>query len=265
MKKGSRRKFIVTAFSILGIGGVILWFSKSKIIRWLLLSTKNKGLTMSLAPNVSEDICILTSSQTEGPFFISSPLRNNLMEDRKGLEMNLKIQIVRAPDCLPIHGAIVEIWHCDAEGVYSGYPEDLAHDPWKTLALAGTGGDNVQPITESRFLRGAQESDADGMVAFKTIFPGWYDGRAPHIHFKILVDTKEQLTSQFYFEPGLCNQIYLNTAPYDKYGESPFTIHNDIVINEDINAVDGLLLNPTLSQTGMAQAAIKIGIERLIS
>lgn len=262
MAKKSRRKFIVTLFSVLGLAGLLVWLSKNSIIRWLALRTDNNGVAISLAPELSDDLCILTSSQTEGPFFISSPIRSNLREDRKGMEMSVKMQVVRVPDCTPIKGAIVEIWHCDAEGIYSGYPEDIAHNPWKSLTLIGTGEGNVKPVTEARFLRGAQQSDADGIVKFNTIFPGWYDGRVPHIHFKILVDDKEQLTSQFYFEQELCNKIYLSTAPYNVHGESPYTIQNDIVINGDIKAVSGLLLNPTLSNKGPVEAAIKVGIQK---
>lgn len=263
MVKKSRRKFIVIIIFILGLGGILVWLSKNTIMRWLMQRTDNKGLAISLAPKLSDDICILTSSQTEGPFFISSPIRSNLIEDRKGMGMHLKMQLVRVPDCTPIEKAIVEIWHCDAEGIYSGYPEEIAHDPWKSLTFAGTGEANVKPVTESRFLRGAQQSNADGIVEFSSIFPGWYDGRAPHIHFKILVDDKEEITSQFYFEPELCNQIYLNTSIYDTYGESPYTIQNDIVINGDVNAVNGLLLSPELSDEGLASVEIKVGIQNL--
>jgi len=263
MAKTTRRKFILTVFSIIGLGAIITWITKNSILRWFIRRIDNEGLAMSLAPEMNEDVCILTSSQTEGPFFISSPIRANVIEDRKGKEMNLKMQIVRVPDCTPIDGAIVEIWHCDAEGIYSGYPEDIAHDPWKAMKVAGTGDGNVKPLTDARFLRGAQQSDADGIVEFKTIFPGWYDGRAPHIHFKILVDKKEQLTSQFYFEPKLCDAIYLNIEPYVKYGASPYTPQNDIVINGDIKAVDGLLLNPSLHNELPVNASIKVGINKL--
>ena len=264
MSKTSRRKFLLTAFSAIGLGAIILWFTKNSILRWIVQRTDNKGLNMTAATPIDEDICILTSSQTEGPFFISSPIRKNVMEDRKGKEMHLKMQLVNYPVCTPIEGAIVEIWHCDAEGIYSGYPEDISHDPWKAFRFMGTGEGNVKPVTPARFLRGAQQSDAEGIVEFNTIFPGWYDGRTPHIHFKILVDKKEQLTSQFYFEHEFCNKIYLNMEPYNIYGESPYTPQNDIVINGDINAVNGLLLNPILNSDQPISASVKVGIEKIV-
>ncbi|MGB5362319.1 MAG: hypothetical protein WBN17_03345, partial [Aureibaculum sp.] len=90
-----------------------------------------------------------------------------------------------------------------------------------------------------------------------------YDGRTPHIHFKILVDKKEQLTSQFYFEHDFCNKIYLHMKPYNNYGESPYTPQNDIVINGDINAVNGLLLNPKFNIDQPISSSIKVGIRKI--
>jgi protocatechuate 3,4-dioxygenase beta subunit len=263
MAKTSRRKFLLTAFSAIGLGAIILWFTKNSILRWIAQRTDNKGLIMTAATPIDDDICILTSSQTEGPFFISSPIRKNVIEDRQGKEMLLRMQIVNYPVCTPIEGAIIEIWHCDAEGIYSGYPEEISHDPWKAFKFMGTGEGNIKPVTPARFLRGAQQSDADGIVEFNTIFPGWYDGRTPHIHFKILVDNKEQLTSQFYFEHDFCNKIYLHMKPYNNYGESPYTPQNDIVINGDINAVNGLLLNPKFNIDQPISSSIKVGIRKI--
>lgn len=261
MAKTSRRKFILAAFSTLGIGALIIWFMKNSILRWYVQRTDNKGLEMTAATSINEDICVLTSSQTEGPFFISSPIRKNVIEDRKGMQMNFKLQLVNYPVCTPVEGAIVEIWHCDAEGIYSGYPEDISHDPWKAFKFMGTADSNIKPVTKARFLRGAQQTDTEGIVEFNTIFPGWYDGRTPHIHIKILLNDKEQLTSQFYFEPEFCSKIYLSTAPYNKYGESPYTPQNDIVINADIKNVNGLLLKPIVLNDETVTAAVKVGIK----
>ena len=189
-----------------------------------------------MAPLVDDDLCVLTSQQVEGPFFVAAPNRSNLKEDREGKDLNLKLQIVRMFDCSPIEGAIVEIWHCDAEGAYSGYPEEVAHDIWKTIALLGVNGEHVDPLNENRFLRGAQVTDAKGVVEFETIFPGWYEPRAPHIHFKIIAEDRDYLTSQFYFEPAFCKKVYSSQEPYSKYGESPYTPENDVVIRQNQEA-----------------------------
>lgn len=265
MANTSRRKFLLNSLKILGLGAIVVWFAKNSILKWILTSTKNEGLAMDVAPQISDDLCILTSSQTEGPFFISSPIRRNIVEDREGKMMNFKMQVLRMPDCTPVEKAIVEIWHCDAEGNYSGYPEELSHNLWKTFIFLNknseTIGENVKPVTEARFLRGAQQSDANGIVEFNTILPGWYEGRAPHIHFKIIANEKEQVTSQFYFSPQFCDDLYLSTAPYNKFGKSPYTIYNDGVIHEDQTAIKGLLIKPRPIGQSL-EATVKIGIQR---
>ena len=259
MEKTTRRKFLFSFLGVLGFGGVTVWFKKNDILRWILRRTNNEGLKVSAAPKLTDDFCVLTSSQVEGPFFIASPIRSDIKEDRKGKEMNLKIQILRMPECVPIAGAVVELWQCDAEGIYSGYPEDIGHDPWKTLRLIGVSGENVKPLNEARFLRGVQETDTNGQVEFNTIFPGWYEPRAPHIHFKVLIDKEECLTSQFYFDSEFCNRIYLHEEPYKIYGECPYNLQNDIAISDHLEA-EGLILNPKWNDNLPLAASAKVGI-----
>lgn len=261
MARTTRRRF---ALGVLGVGGgasLLAWFQRNSIIRWMLSFVQNDALVMSAAPAIGQDACILTASQVEGPFFIGSPLRRDIKEDRQGKEMTLRIEVVRMPECAPIEDALVEIWHCDAEGAYSGYPEDMGHDPWKTIRVAGLGAAHVEPTTEARFLRGAQRTDAAGVVEFDTIFPGWYEPRSPHVHFKVLVDDREYLTSQFYFAPEFCNRMYLHLAPYSTYGESPYRPENDpaMMANQDAR---GLLLNPVWDDLGPVQASARVGVQR---
>jgi protocatechuate 3,4-dioxygenase beta subunit len=259
----TRRKFLFGALGILGIGGVTAWLEKNAILRWMVLRTRNDGIKLTAAPNLMEGICLLTSSQLEGPFFIASPIRRDIKEDRKGKDFTLKMQLVRMPECLPVTGAVVEIWHCDAEGNYSGYPGDLAHNLWGTLRFLGLSGEHIEPVNETRFLRGAQVSDDSGQVEFNTIFPGWYEPRAPHIHFKIVVDKQEQLTSQLYFEPEFCRRIYLNEKPYDQYGDSLYTPENDVVFGQSPEA-EGLLLKPIWNDNLPLEASVKVGIRRSV-
>src|SRR4030095_2511853 len=114
--------------------------------------------------------CVATPEQTEGPFFVDTRQeRSDVRSDPAGgaqragpaLALDLAVSRSGAAGCAPLAGAIVDIWHCDADGVYSG-----------------TRG-------SERFLRGYQVSDANGRVRFVTIYPGWYSGRAVHIHFKV--------------------------------------------------------------------------------
>ena len=264
MKKNSRRKFILGALGTAIVAGLIAWFQKNRLLRWAVLRHRNPNLKLTAAPLEGEDICVLTSQQQEGPFFVTAPRRRNIKEDRTGKALNLKFQVVRMPDCIPIEGAVVEIWHCDAEGIYSGYPEEIAHDLWKTLVLtAPSGGGPVKPANEKRFLRGAQVTDASGHVEFETIFPGWYEPRSPHIHFKIIADGRDYLTSVFYFERDFCDRLYLQHPPYNKHGESPFNPENDVGIKDHQEAL-GLLLKPVWSDDAPLKASARIGIQRKV-
>lgn len=261
MEKKTRRKFIFGTLGFLGVGFTAAWMNKNALLKWLILTNDNAGLKITAVPKVGEDVCLMTSSQVEGPFFIASPIRKDIKEDRKGKEMNLKLQILRAPDCTPIENALVEIWHCDAEGAYSGYPESLAHNVWETISLTPSG-ENVKPMNETRYLRGAQNTDANGLVEFQTIFPGWYDPRTPHIHFKILIEGKEQLTSQFYFEQTFQDKIHTHFEPYINYGKSPYSIQNDGVLRGQ-KALDGLILQPIWHDSLPLEVSAKIGVQQM--
>ena len=118
--------------------------------------------------------CTVTNTETEGPFPTKSPSslqQVNIVSDRKGVPMIVKITIKnKNASCAALEGAFVDIWHCDADGAYSEY--------------GGTGMQSVN-YTTVHFLRGRQVTDSNGLVTFTSIFPGWYSGRAPHIHVHI--------------------------------------------------------------------------------
>lgn len=110
--------------------------------------------------------CVLTPEQDEGPFYIDlARVRRDIAEDRPGVPLALALAVVDANTCEPIRDAAVDVWHCDALGVYSGEP---------TEGSAGT-----------TFLRGIQLTDANGQAEFATIYPGQYPGRTTHIHLKV--------------------------------------------------------------------------------
>lgn len=247
---------------VAGTGILTAWFSRNRILSYMVRQTDNTGYKLTRAPMVGDDVCVLTPSQTEGPFFFKSPIRADIREDREGAIMQLDLQLIQAPDCKPVEGALVEIWQCDADGNYSGYPEGMGHNLWKSLMwerkqeVQADG--HIPPVNENLYLRGAQPTDANGMVHFTTIFPGWYEPRVPHIHFKVITDDREFLTSQFYFDPAFCDELYLVHEPYKKYGSSPFLPENDIVIHDYMNA-EGLQLNPSW-EAGQLRASARIGI-----
>jgi protocatechuate 3,4-dioxygenase beta subunit len=120
--------------------------------------------------------CPVTPEQTEGPFYFDPGLvRADLAEGKTGVPLTLRLQIVEAAACAPSERARVDVWHCDAAGVYSGYDRERS---------AG-----------ARWLRGTQFADAQGIVRFNSLYPGWYTGRAPHIHVKAWLPDGRDLTS----------------------------------------------------------------------
>ena len=152
--------------------------------------------------------------QVEGPYYIDLDdgyLRRNIVEDREGLPLAVRVRVLDAADLQPVPGALVDIWHCDAHGYYSGY---LDHDP---DVMAGSIAD-VAPTEESRFLRGMQCTDCEGMVTFDTIYPGWYFSRAVHIHFRVRIGDDPVYTGQG-FLPEEYNRLVTTLPPYADHAE----------------------------------------------
>jgi len=142
--------------------------------------------------------CVLTPALTEGPFYFDAgQIRRDITEGRPGKPLLLALEVVNASSCSPIRDAVVDIWHCDAVGLYSGYGSE------------GTTGE--------RFLRGIQVTDGSGRAEFETLYPGFYRGRTVHVHFKIHLDERTAVTSQLFF-PESVNDAVLATTPYDASG-----------------------------------------------
>ena len=139
--------------------------------------------------------CVLAPEQTEGPYYIADEkLRRNITEGRPGTRLTLRLTVVDASTCKPIKGAAVDIWHCDAGGVYSGF---------------GAGSAN------RTFMRGIQKTDAKGIATFRTVYPGWYAGRTVHIHIKVHAGGNVVHTGQLYFPDGLTDAVF-KKSPYSK-------------------------------------------------
>ena len=231
-------------------------------------TTINPNITASAAPALDGDVCVLTSKQTEGPFYLPSPERSNIIEDKVGKALDLKFQVLRHPDCLPIENAVVEIWQSDAEGNYSGYPDQLGADEWELFMYVVRHGEKhgdefrTTPTEKTTYLRGLQKTDKDGWVSFNTIFPAWYMNRIPHIHFKVFVDNKEQLTSQFYFDKEFQDRIFTTLEPYKKQGICPTTVQNDLAVAMMPGKLEGVLLKPVWNDSSPLTATAKIGIKQ---
>jgi len=157
--------------------------------------------------------CLAVPALTEGPYFVDEKLdRSDIRADatggspRPGAQLDLFIQVGRMAGgaCAAIQGATVDLWHCDALGVYSD-----AADP--TFNTKG-----------QKWLRGLQTTDTSGIAKFTTIYPGWYPGRAVHIHFKVRTALGSQtadFTSQFFFDEALNDKV-LAAAPYSQKAAS---------------------------------------------
>lgn len=163
--------------------------------------------------------CILFPEQTEGPFYFDSALvRTDITEGLPGAPLRLRVRVLGADDCLPLVGAVVDVWHTDARGRYSGYRKQ------------GDGG--VEDTTGQTFMRGLQSTGDDGVAEFLTIFPGWYPSRTTHVHIKVHLDDRTLATGQLYFDDDVSAQIYA-LAPYQARGPKPVSNDDDNIFTGD--------------------------------
>ncbi len=147
------------------------------------------------APAAGTVSCVLTPEQTEGPYYIvGEKLRRNITEGRPGTRLDLHLSVVDASTCRPIKGAVVDIWHADAAGTYSGFGAGAA---------------------SRTFMRGIQKTDGNGLAVFRSVYPGWYQGRTVHIHVKVHVGGNVVHTGQLYFSDTLTDSVYTH-SPYNR-------------------------------------------------
>lgn len=145
---------------------------------------------------IAGSVCLVQPETTAGPFYLDPGLvRRDITEGRAGVPLRLRLQVVRA-DCTPIEAARVDVWHCDAAGDYSAF----------------------QSMPGDTFLRGTQFTAADGVAEFATIYPGWYPGRAPHVHYKVFIGERTVLTSQLFFPDAASATVYENGPAYVRRG-----------------------------------------------
>ena len=160
-----------------------------------LLEAEDAGAAGNGPAAVSSGLvsCVLAPEQTEGPYYVEdAAVRRNVTEGKPGVPLALRLTVVNVASCRPIKGAAVEIWHCDAAGVYSGVQGDTG-----------------------MFLRGIQRTDAKGLALFRTIYPGWYQGRTVHIHTKVHLGGNVVHTGQLYFPDAVTDAAYRRT-PYSR-------------------------------------------------
>jgi len=200
--------------------------------------------TTTPAITVAQPACVLTPEQTEGPYFLDvSLLRQDIIEDRVGVPVQLMLQIVDADGCSPIRDAVVNVWHADANGLYSGFAGQL-------------GGVDTRGAT---FLRGYQVTDADGRVEFATIYPGWYPGRTVHIHFKVHFGSTSEVTSQLYFPESTTDAVYAQ-SPYNSRGtRDTSNVTDSVVTQSGLQSLNDLTL-AVGTANGTYSGAIVVGV-----
>jgi len=189
--------------------------------------------------------CVVTPTETAGPFPTKDPsslVLTDIKSDRTGTDLAIYITIQNKDNnCEPLAGAMVDIWHCDKDGYYSEY--------------GGTGMQTTN-FTAYHFLRGRQSTDNYGMVAFASIFPGWYPGRAPHIHVHIYDSSgKSLLVTQIAFPTDICDTVYTTATQHYTKGKQDTSNVSDNIFNNSLdqelaavtgNLDDGYILTHTI-------------------
>lgn len=173
--------------------------------------------------------CVLLPFHTGGPFYLDPEYnRSDITEQITGLPFNLKLTVVGVQNCAPVPNAVVNIWHTNADGGYSQFD---------------TTSGNVGNHNNDTWLRGYQTTDANGECNFTTIFPGWYPGRATHIHFDVHIgfqpggtvdqnpDPSHLFMGQMYFPDADVSQIYTQVAAYTGRGNNSVGLTNDFLLN----------------------------------
>ena len=163
-------------------------------------------------------VCAVVAQTTEGPCTTSTELvREDVSEGWAGLPVRLALRVVDSA-CAPIAGATVKIWHTNVEGSYSGAT------PNNNMCLIDSG------YASSDFFRGAQTTDAEGRVFFDTCYPGWYRGRAVHIHFQVTSGGSTYKVSQLFFPESITEEVFGSHPDYSGYGQPDTVFSNDNIM-----------------------------------
>jgi protocatechuate 3,4-dioxygenase beta subunit len=216
----SRRTALTLALSGLGSRALALdrpIASTAVVNERLQISCENGPVAVSSVTNRVATVpdfsaaasCTLLENSIEGPYFTCTSANSG--KDIAGGLLGQPITVaLRVLDkgCTPITNAIVDVWSCGPDGRYSGY--DVSPD----IRVMPGGGGRQEPSNAQRFARGVLRTDVDGIVEFNTIYPGFYAGRAIHIHFKVHIGNQSYLTNQA-FLPEELNDRILKIAPYN--------------------------------------------------
>ncbi len=216
------------ALALLGSTGTLL----------LIGAARSPGEQPGGKPRVA---CVVRPASTAGPFYVDEKLdRSDIRSDpadgtvKPGalLALTLNVSSITKGGCAPLGGAMVELWQCDADGVYSD-----AVDRIQNLDTSG-----------KKFLRGYQTTNKDGIAKFTTIYPGWYPQRTPHIHYKIRspdsAKSRYEFVGQMYFDERTSDRVY-SKPPYAHRGKRSVSNLTDRIYNSDGGRLSMISVKPT--------------------
>ncbi len=215
--------------------------------------------TAALRAMPSSPACVLTTEQEEGPYYVDyGKVRRDITEGKQGVPLRLRVALVHARKCAPLSNAALDIWHCDASGVYSAFTKVHMEGPpggpdghWgpppggPPPGGPPPGGFGPPPhgprsTDATRFLRGIQSTDDSGMAEFATIYPGWYQGRAIHIHLKVHTGGHVAHTGQLFFPEDITARI-AKLQPYASHQDVHLTTQSEDMVFEPQHGASGML------------------------
>ncbi|MCE7934720.1 MAG: T9SS C-terminal target domain-containing protein [Chlorobi bacterium CHB2] len=191
--------------------------------------------------------CVLIPQETRGPYPLdlskdSTKFRQDITEGRPGMPLTIRLTIVNINDnCRPIANARVDIWQTDKDGVYSGFQQPGANTVGQT------------------FMRGIQLTDSNGQVEFHTVYPGWYNGRATHIHFEVFLNSVLSATSQMAFPEAITEAVY-KTPLYAEHGQNSTTNASDGIFSDMSNTQYEMLTITENAATGGYTGTLTVGM-----
>ena len=241
------RRQALGALGVLGIGAITAACSSTKTASDAASASTSASSTSSSASTEGgtastasgSPSCTLTPEATEGPFYLDiNDVRQDITEGKAGAPLALSINVVDASACRAIKDAAIDIWHCDAGGLYSG----------------------VQAAAGTTFLRGTQLTDANGTATFDTIYPGWYQGRAVHIHMKVHVDNDVVHTGQLFFDDSLTDNVF-QTNPYSARGDRDMRNEDDSIFSD---AGGSSAIVPVTASGSNYKGSITVGVKTVV-
>jgi protocatechuate 3,4-dioxygenase beta subunit len=222
------RRSVLAAGGLIGLGAVLAACSgqperttaTSTAVR---SSTAVPATTSAPPPPSPVDLldaagtCTLTPETIAGPtWFDAHAVRSDIRDGRPGTPLDLAFRVEHTSACTPVANAVVDLWQCDAGGIYSGFARAAPGQGGSPGGKDEYGDGESAATTAERFLRGTQVTDATGVVRFATVYPGWYPTRSAHLHLKVHLDTTTVFTGQLFFDDAVTDGVYA-ADPYAQH------------------------------------------------